>query len=278
MKIRIRWRTEYRYEEEVSFSPHVFRLIPRPDQFVSVGHVAFSTNAGADVQQRKDIFDNNVAACFYPDAGRELTAQLEMELLLQEKDAFHFLLESHATEFPFNYKLGELRLLAPYLDGGVVSLPFWQAERGPTVSALVAMNEAIYKNIRYERRDEGPARKPTETLALGVGSCRDYAVLLAAALRANGVAARLASGYLCEFDDMEKRAEGSLHAWTEAYLPGAGWVGMDPTNGVFCGENHIVTAVGCGPEDIAPVSGSYFGERVVASQMSATLEMFKCDG
>jgi transglutaminase-like putative cysteine protease len=277
MKIRIHWNTTYRYETEVSFSPHVFRLFPRPDQFVTVGGVDFSTSPDADVQQRKDIFDNNVAACFYPRPGRELAAQLDMELELREKNAFHFLLESHALEFPFDYKLSELRLLAPYLDGGVVSLPFWQPERGPTVPALVAMNDAIFKNIKYERRDEGPARKPSETLALGVGACRDYAVLLAAALRANGVAARLASGYLCEFDAREKRAEGSLHAWTEAYLPGAGWVGMDPTNGVFCGESHITAAVGCGPEDIAPVSGSYFGDRVVASNMEATLEMFKCD-
>jgi hypothetical protein len=277
MRIKIRYRTEYRYESEVSFSPHVFRLFLRPDLFVSASHVSFHTNAGADVLHRKDIFDNNVAVCFYPVPGRDLTARLEMELLLREKNAFHFLVESHALNFPFSYKPAEMRLLAPYLDGGVVSLPFWQPAPGLTVGALVGMNEAIFRNLKYERRDEGAALRPAETLERGSGACRDFAVLLAAVLRGNGIAARLASGYLCEFGDGEKRAEGALHAWTEAYVPGAGWIGLDPTNGVLCNENHITTAVGREPEDIAPVSGTYHAMQSVASEMSAGLELVKCE-
>lgn len=281
MKIKILYRTDYRYENVVSFSPHVFRLFPKPDQFISTEKIAFKTNAGADIQYRKDVFDNNIAFCFYPEKGRDLIARLEIDLRLVERNAFHFLLDSHALHFPFQYKPGETRVLAPYLQpengNGSVRLPFWKPEPKPTVSALVELNEAIFKNLKYERRDEGVARTPEETLDLGFGACRDFAVLLAETLRSLGIAARLASGYLCEFGEQEKRAEGALHAWTEAYLPGAGWVGLDPTNGVFCNHNHITAAVGLTPDDIAPVSGSYYGKTHIGSTMTATLELIKCE-
>ncbi len=172
-------------------------------------------------------------------------------------------------------------MLAPFLKpqspDASTSLPFWKPEKKPLVSALMELNEEIRKNIQYERRDEGVARDPAETLALGTGSCRDYSWILADTLRANGVAARLASGYLCEFGEEEKRAEGALHAWVEAYLPGAGWVGMDPTNGTLTNHNHITAAVGLLPGDISPVAGSYYNKTRVASTMDAALEMTKCD-
>src|SRR5690606_25617776 len=99
-------------------------------------------------------------------------------------------------------------------------------------------------------------------------------VLLADTLRRAGIAARLASGYLWEEpSEAERRAEGALHAWTEAYLPGAGWVGLDPTNGVFCNHHHITAAVGLTPEDVEPISGHYYADRHVPSEMSVTLEL-----
>lgn len=276
MKIRILYGTDYHYENEVSFSPHVFRLFPKPEQHVTCTGIVFETNAGADVQHRKDIFDNNIASCFYPEPARNLITRLEIDLVLREKNAFHFLLDSHALEFPFAYTPEEVRVLSPYLEQKeTVRLHFWHPERKPTVDALVALNTALHGNIAYERRNEGRARTPNETLLAGSGACRDYAVLLAGTLRSNGIASRLASGYLCEFGEMEKRAEGALHAWTEAYLPGAGWIGLDPTNGVFCNHNHITAAVGLTPEDVAPVTGSYFGATIVPSAMNATLELVK---
>jgi transglutaminase-like putative cysteine protease len=276
MKIKILYRADYRYESEVSFSPHIFRLFPKQDQSIAIGKIAFETNPGADVQHRKDIFDNNIAFCFYPQPGTDLVARLEIDLEVREKNAFHFLLDSHALEFPFQYTPDELRVLAPYLtQNHKVLLHFWQPGIKPTVDALVELNSALHKNIAYERREEGAARTPNETLLAGSGACRDFAVLLAETLRSHGVAARLASGYLCEFGETEKRAEGALHAWTEAYLPGAGWIGLDPTNGVFCNHNHITTALGLGPEDVSPVSGSYFGAHRVPSKMETSLEMLK---
>jgi transglutaminase-like putative cysteine protease len=96
-------------------------------------------------------------------------------------------------------------------------------------------------------------------------------------LRGLGVATRLASGYLCEFGDGEKVAEGSLHAWTEAYIPGAGWLGMDPTNGTFCDHHHLTAAVGLVPADIAPVLGNYYSKRPIPSTMNASLQIIPHD-
>jgi transglutaminase-like putative cysteine protease len=98
-------------------------------------------------------------------------------------------------------------------------------------------------------------------------------VLLAEILREAGLAARLVSGYLREADAESRRAEGSLHAWTEVFLPGAGWVGMDATNGVFCNHNFIAAAVGIRPEQITPIVGRYYHERKVAAEMTSRLEL-----
>jgi transglutaminase-like putative cysteine protease len=282
MRIRITNRADYRYESPVSFSPHIFRLFPKVDRFVNVLNAKFTTNKDADVQYRRDLFDNEVAYCFYPEKGTELKSTLVLELELQERNPFHFLLDRHALDFPFQYKPYEAFVLASFLKtqspNASASLPFWRPGKKPLISALMELNEVIRKNIKYEVRDEGVARDPAETLALGVGSCRDYSWMLADTLRANGVAARLASGYFCEFGEGEKRAEGTLHAWVEAYLPGAGWVGMDPTNGTLTDHNHITAAVGLLPEDIAPQQGSYYyKETRVPYTMEAALELFKCE-
>lgn len=277
MKIQIFYETNYHYESEVSFSPHTFRLFPKTDYFVAADDFKFTTNQDAHIQFRRDIFDNPIAFCFYPEKGVDLAAELSMTLRLREKNAFAFLLARHALDFPFSYQPEEQRVLAPYLQSaGPVELPFWKMTPKPTVEALVELNDALYDHLGYERRDEGAARSPAETLALGTGACRDFAVLLAETLRGLGVAARLVSGYLCEFGEAEKRAEGALHAWTEAFLPGAGWVGLDPTNGTFCNHNHITTAVGLIPEDVSPVIGSYYNKTQVAATMTAKLELTPC--
>jgi len=276
MKVSILYQTRYAYEQPVSFSPHLFRLFPRPASHLRIHACAFSTNPDAVVQHRRDLFDNPIASCFYPANGSLLQAQLALELEIEPVNAFDFLLAPHALELPLRYTPEELRVLAPCMDDAhLPPLPFWNRplKARPTTEALVELNSAIHQHLEYERREEGDPLTPQQTLARGRGACRDFAVLLAADLRALGLAARLASGYLCEFEATQKRAESALHAWTEVYLPGAGWLGMDPTNGTLCSHHHITTAVGLTPRDVAPILGNYFSPHPVRSEMSSQLAL-----
>jgi transglutaminase-like putative cysteine protease len=274
MKVEIRYTAEYQYEKRVSFSPHTFRLIPKIDRYLKVRRFDFRTNRAAVVSWRRDLFDNEIASAFYPKPARTLTARLRLMLEVEEKNAFGFLLEGYALDLPFAYQAHEARVLAPYMDASPPPrLSFWSplVAPQPTVETLVGLNEALHKNLQYERREEGSARSALETLELGRGACRDFAVLLVSILRGLGLAARYASGYLCEFGDGEKRAEGSLHAWVETYLPGAGWVGMDPTNGTLCDHHHLTAAVGAETADVSPVCGSFFSGEPLAHRLEATL-------
>jgi transglutaminase-like putative cysteine protease len=276
VKVRIEYQTQYRYAEPVSFSPHVFRLFPRVDHHLRIHSHSFQTNADAVISYRRDLFDNEIASCFYPNASALLGAQLGLEIELQPTNPFAFLLDSHAIEIPFDYTAEERRVLLPYLGSKPAPmLGFWTPPREPvpTMEALVELNAAIHRNLDYERRDEGDAHPPEETLRLRRGACRDLAVLLAEVLRGLGLGARLASGYLCEFGDADKVAEGSLHAWVETYLPGAGWIGFDPTNGTLCNHHHLTAAVGLTPFDVSPVFGRYYHPSRVPAKMSAMLKI-----
>lgn len=276
MKVEIRYAARYAYATRVTFSPHLFRLIPKVDSALKLRRFDFRTNAGAVVNWRRDLFDNEVVSVFYPKAARNLDVKLRLKLEVEPKNAFGFLLASHALHTPFAYQPHEAHVLAPYLSSAPAPrIPFWQQPitPKPTIETLLELNTALHGNLAYERREEGAARSSAETLALGSGACRDFAVLMVETLRGIGIAARHASGYLCEFGSAEKRAEGALHAWVEAYLPGAGWVGIDPTNGTFCDHHHLTAAVGIGTEDVAPVIGSYYHNTPVAHEMTASLEI-----
>lgn len=282
MKLGLRYKTVYRYEEPVGFSPHAIRLFPRADRFCRVRRMKFTANGDAVVRYTRDVFDNIVAHCTFPEKMRDLALALEIDLDLEEKDAFNFILDPHAVDLPFRYEPEVAGVLAPYLKRqtpDVCIVPGWdpptEAEPRGTVSALVGLNQALHKNIGYERREEGAPFSPAETLRRGRGACRDVMLLLAETLRAQGLAARLVSGYLRETDEESRRAEGSLHAWTEVYLPGAGWVGMDGTNGLFANHNFIAAAVGLTPGDITPIDGHYYQRGEVASKMSFVLELLQ---
>ena len=280
MKLGLRYQTTYRYDEPVGFSPHDVRLFPRSDRFSRVRRLDFSASPKATIRYSRDVFENIVASCYFPERSKEITFRLAINLDLDEKDPFHFILEREAVELPFEYDKATAKLLAPYRDRRVkqaLPVPGWEPPtkekpRG-TVSALVELNRRLHECIGYERREEGEALSPEETLRRGRGACRDVTVLLAELLRQMGLAARLTSGYLREGDADTKRAEGSLHAWTEVYLPGAGWVGLDATNGVFCNHNFIAAAVGLTPGDITPISGVYYHDKKVPAEMIAKLEL-----
>jgi transglutaminase-like putative cysteine protease len=282
VKLGIRYETAYRYATAVHFARHELRLIPRGDAFTRVLRLQFETNEGATVRFGRDVFDNCVAACTFSIPANELRFQLELDLALEKKNPFDFLLAPPALAIPFVYPVELRRVLQPFQKAAnkpSLEIPRWiqptAAQPRPTVKALVELNERLHECIGYERREEGPARPPAETLRIGRGACRDVAVLLAAILRQVGLAARLTSGYLREADSDSLRAEGSLHAWTEVYLPGAGWVGMDATNGVFCNHNFIAAAVGIEPGDVTPIDGSYYRRGPTSAEMVSRLELLQ---
>jgi transglutaminase-like putative cysteine protease len=280
VKLGLRYQTTYSYEEPVGFSPQEVRLFPRSDRFSRVRRLDFSTTPKATIRYWRDVFENTVASCYFPERSKELTFRLAINLDLDEKDPFHFILERGAVELPFEYDDETRRLLAAYLQTRVkqeLTVPGWSPpttkKRRGTVETLMDLNKRLHECIGYERREEGEALSPAETLRRGKGACRDVTVLLAEILRQSGLAARLTSGYLRESDSETKRAEGSLHAWTEVFLPGAGWIGMDGTNGVLANHNFIAAAAGLAPADITPISGVYYHAKRVPAQMTSKLQL-----
>jgi transglutaminase-like putative cysteine protease len=279
VNLLINYHARFSYEKAASFSPHIVRLFPRRDKFLAVRQWQFSAAEGADIQYRSDLFDNLTATCFFPEELSELPFALQLELELEEKNPFHFVVASHALEAPFVYRPEEARALAAYFGSTGVPLAVPESISGrvnkPTVETLVDMTEWIHKNIAYERREEGDPFPPAETLSRASGSCRDMAVLQVELLRSQGFAARLVSGFLWEDPDSpdDLRAENALHAWVETYIPGAGWISLDPTNGVFADHHRIPAAVGLEHAQIAPITGHYYGKETIASTLTTSLQI-----
>ncbi|HEY2102215.1 MAG TPA: transglutaminase family protein [Chthoniobacterales bacterium] len=280
VKFGIRYMTAYRYDRAVTFSPHEVRLFPRNDRSYQIQRLDFRTQPATTVRFHRDLFDNVVAGCFFANPSSALELKVALELEVAAKNPFDFILAPEAVELPFAYAAEVEPLVRAYRTrqtADTIQLPGWKAptadSRRRTVDSMVELTRALHQGIAYERREEGPARSPAETLRQMRGACRDVSVLLAEMLRELGLAARLVSGYLREADDQVRRAEGSLHAWTEVFLPGAGWVGLDPTNGIFCNHNFIATAVGLSPADITPISGSFYHRDRVPAEMTSRLEM-----
>ena len=266
MRLKIENWMRYAYDKPVGFSTHVVRLYPRTDQSILTHHHHTAINLESDIQYRRDLFDNLVANCFLPKPGDVLEIRVELELELWPKNPFHFLLAPHALQLPLEYTPEEERILTPYKiiasEEQAETGEIWRLDgQRDTVGALVELAKTLRAEIAYEVRLEGDARPPAQTLELRSGACRDTSLLCATILRKIGLAVRVVSGFLCEFhvDVKDRRAESGLHAWIEVYLPGAGWIGIDPTNGTFCDHRFIPTAVGIRMQDIAPVQGSFFG-------------------
>jgi transglutaminase-like putative cysteine protease len=279
VRISVRYSARFEYAQDASFSPHRVRLFPRNELFINIERIAFSTHPSANVQYRHDLFDNLTATCVYPDPLDALEFQLEFEASVRLWDPFKFLLDSHALKLPFEYRSDEAAALAPFrrkrFKTPALPAALTPASPRPTVEAIVEMNSWLHENIEYERREKGDAFPPRTTLARQKGSCRDFAVLLAEVLKTHGLAVRLASGYFWEDKSGTgpEHAQNAFHAWVETYLPGAGWVGLDPTNGILCEHHFLATAVGLSPDDVAPIVGHYYGKEVIASVLTTSLDI-----
>src|SRR6478609_3703601 len=222
MKIGVRYETIYRYDRAVRFSPHDVRLFPRSDRFVQIARLDFRTKPETTVRFGRDVFDNIVASCFFGEAAEALELRLAIDVEVTKKNPFDFVLARRAAQMPFAYEEDIASIICAYCQRqtrDALSLPDWtppmQELPRETVATLVELTKLLHRTISYQRREEGAAQAPAETLRLRRGACRDTAVLFAEILRDAGLAARIVSGYLREAGEEIRRAEGSLHAWAE---------------------------------------------------------------
>ena len=289
MKIAVDHLTEYRYERPVNFGEHSVYLRPRESQTIHVESFELACRPEGKVRWVRDCFNNVVAVVsFGLDEATFLSFDCRMTFDVSEENPFDFILEGRASEFPFGYDDRERSALRPYLEPEeserwrvldwareVLGDPSKPRE---TISFLTDLNLAINRRIAYERRDDEGTQTPNETLERGRGACRDMAELFVATSRHLGLAARFVSGYLYEPPRPDGSAAfnvaaGSMHAWAEVYLPGAGWRGFDPTNGLLTNHQFLPAAVASRPEWVSPIQGQYFHPGEVMSQMHVSLNI-----
>ncbi len=269
--VAIRHTTAYKFDRRVTLSPHVVRLRPAPHSRTPI--LAYTLKITPEqhfINWQQDPFGNYLARLVFPEATREFSVDVEVIADLTVINPFDYFVEDSAEHWPFDYDVALKRELTPYLETEPAG-PLLQAwldavpsERVHCNDFLVALNQRLQGDIAYTVRMEPGVQTPEETLEKALGSCRDSAWLLVQILRHLGLAARFVSGYLVQLTADEKSLDGpsgtdkdftDLHAWTEVYLPGAGWIGLDPTSGLFAGEGHIPLAATPQPSSAAPIEG-----------------------
>jgi len=264
--------TRYRYDRAVKLGAQIVRLRPAPHSRTRI--LSYSLGilpAEHFINWQQDAQANYLARLSIPQATREFRVEVDLIAEMAVLNPFDFFLEPGAEQFPFAYDAVQRRELAPYLET-LPSTPRFaayleQISREPRATAdfLVALNRQLSHDIGYLIRMQPGVQTPEETLQNASGSCRDSAWLLVQLLRGLGLAARFVSGYLIQLVADVKALDGpsgptrdftDLHAWCEVYLPGAGWIGLDPTSGLLAGEGHIPLACSPEPGSAAPISGA----------------------
>jgi len=264
--------TRYRYDRLVSLGPQVVRLRPAPHCRTRILSYSLKVEPAKHfLNWQQDPYANYLARLVFPEQTREFTVTVDLVAEMAVYNPFDFFLEPSAEKFPFAYDAELQDELAPYRTPDPLT-PRVQAllatiprEPRATIDFLVDINQRLQRDIRYLIRMEPGVQTPEETLETAAGSCRDSGWLMVQLLRHLGLAARFVSGYLIQLAPDEKSLDGpsgtevdftDLHAWCEVYLPGAGWIGFDPTSGLLAGEGHIPLACTPQPGGAAPVSGA----------------------
>ena len=262
----------YRYDRLVTLGPQIVRLRPAPHCRTRILSYSLTvTPVEHFLNWQQDPQSNYLARLVFQKPTQELRIEVDLTAEMAVLNPFDFFLEPGAQEFPFKYAPTEKRELAPFLATAPATPLFTRYLAGislasrPTNDFLVDLNRRLASDVRYVIRMEPGVQSPEETLKLRSGSCRDSAELLVQLLRHLGLAARFVSGYLIQLVADTKPMEGpsgpaadftDLHAWCEVYLPGAGWIGLDPTSGLLTGEGHIPLCCTPDPQSAAPLSGA----------------------
>jgi transglutaminase-like putative cysteine protease len=272
--LTVRHATTYRYLAPVSFGQHRLMLRPRDSHDLRLVDAELALSPGGKVRWLHDVFGNSVALVDFTAPAAELSIVSTLTIERYALARLDFPIAPEAESYPFMHSaddrsdLGRLRERHYPDPQGVVdewAKQFILETPTNTFNLLATMNAAIRGSFSYNPREQEGTQSPLETIEKKSGTCRDYALLLIEAARALGFGARYVTGYLYDpalDGGAAVQGAGATHAWAEIYLPGAGWVEFDPTNGLIAGENLIRVAVTRDPAQAAPISGSYAGEGV----------------
>ena len=292
IQVALNHKTAYKFDRLVGLSPHTFRLRPAPHSRTLIQSYSLRIEPEKHfINWQQDPFGNYLARVVFPEKTRLLSVEVDLIADMTVLNPFDFFLEEYAEDIPFTYKPELRKELAPYLEIGEEGplLKAWLGKadlsRRRSIDFLVDLNQRLCRDIEYSIRMEPGVQTCEQTLQKALGSCRDTGWLLVQILRHLGLAARFVSGYLVQLAADQKSLDGpsgpeadftDLHAWSEVYLPGAGWIGLDPTSGLFAGEGHIPLACSPDPASAAPVSG-YTDQCKVEFSFSNALERIRED-
>src|SRR5271169_687906 len=269
IQVALNHRTQYRYDRAVSLGPQVIQLRPAPHCRTPILSYSLSvTPAHHLLNWQLDPHHNHLARLLFPDRTNDFVVEVDLAVELSPLNPFDFFLEPGVEDYPFEYSRGLAKDLEPYrsVDQAGPRLQAFLAslsdEKRGTIDFLVSLNRRVRDEIEYVSRLDPGVYTCEQILEGRSGSCRDSAWLLVQILRHLGIAARFVSGYLIQLAPDERAPEdpnspqrdsADLHAWTEAYLPGAGWIGMDPTSGLFASEGHIPLVCTPNASQAAPI-------------------------
>ncbi|TCO82065.1 uncharacterized protein (DUF2126 family) [Plasticicumulans lactativorans] len=272
IRVALNHKTSYRFDRAVGLSPHIVRLRPAPHARTPIPAYSLKISPQPHfINWQQDPFGNFQARLVFPEKLSELSVEVDLVAEMTVINPFDFFVEEYADALPFEYPPDLRKELAPYLEireRGPLLLDWLRdvpREAANTVNFIVDLNRRLQQDIAYLIRMEPGVQAGEETLAKGSGSCRDSAWLMVQILRHLGLAARFVSGYLIQLTADVKSLDGpsgpeadftDLHAWTEVFVPGAGWIGLDPTSGLLAGEGHIPLAATPDPSGAAPVTGA----------------------
>ncbi len=278
-RIRITHDSDYYYHKPVTFGPHHALLRPREGHDLHISSGSLDVYPKASVRWLRDVYGNSITIIKFTEPGQKLSLRSEVNVDLYNDEPIDCVIEPSARSYPFQYapneqvELIQYRLPSYPYDGPALQEWLLDLYRpGQIVETHVLLdrlNTRIYESFKYARREEAGVQLPCATLALGTGSCRDYAVLMMEAARHWGFGARFVTGYII----LGEGQHGATHAWTEIYIPGAGWRGFDPTNNKLASSEHVSVAVARDHEKASPLSGTWSGASDAFDHMEVSVQV-----